>query len=78
MKGNNTVERYPYPNARNMMATYTINNDYISLLIMPYDYRYSKATMTSQPLDTPDERKPSTSSDNAISGQPYEKIWNDI
>jgi hypothetical protein len=53
--GNNTVERYPYPNARNTMAAYTINNDYTSPPMMPYNYGYSKATTTSRPLDTPDE-----------------------
>jgi hypothetical protein len=60
------------------MAAYTFNNDYTSPPMMPYDYGYSKATMTSRPLDTLDGRKPLTSSDNVISGQPYEKMWNDM
>jgi hypothetical protein len=60
------------------MATYSINNDYTSLPMMPYDYGYSKATTMSRPLDTLDERKPSTCSDDVISGQPYEKMWNDM
>jgi hypothetical protein len=75
-KGNNTAGKYLYLNARKVMAIYYTNNDYISPWMMPYDYRYSRATMSSQPLDTMDEPKPSTSSNGGISGQPCEKILN--
>jgi hypothetical protein len=59
-KGNNTAGKYLYPNARNVMATYYTNKDYTSLLRTPYNYRYSRATIISQILDTVDEPKPST------------------
>jgi hypothetical protein len=76
-QGNNTAGKYLYLNARNVIATYYTNNDYKSLQRTAYDYRYSRATMTPQPLDTLDESKPSTSSNNGISGQPCEKTLND-
>jgi hypothetical protein len=78
MKGNNTAGKYLYPSTRNGMAAYYTNNDYISLQKMPYDYEYSRATMTSQPLDTLDDPKPLTLSNNGISGQPYEKMLNNM
>jgi hypothetical protein len=76
-KGNNTAGKYRYPNARNVMAIYYTNSNYISPQKMPYDYEYCRATTTCQPLDTPDEPKPWTSSNEVISGQPYEEMWND-
>jgi hypothetical protein len=76
--GNNTAGKYLYPHARNVIAAYYTNNDYISLQRIPYNYGYSRATMTSQPLDTLGEPKPLTSSNAGISGQPCEKTVNDI
>jgi hypothetical protein len=73
MKGNNTTRKSLYPNARNAIATYYTNSDYISLQKMPYDYGYCRATTTSQWLDTLDEPKPLTSSNDIISGQPCEE-----
>jgi hypothetical protein len=78
MKGNNTAGKYLYLSTRNAMVAYYTNNDYISLWRVPYDYEYSRATMTSQPLDTLDEPKPLTLSNDGISGQPCEKILNDM
>jgi hypothetical protein len=67
IKGNNTARKYVYLNARNIMAAYYTNNDYISLQRMPYGYGYYRATMTSQLLDTLDDPKPLTSSSDGIS-----------
>jgi hypothetical protein len=78
MKGNNTARKYLYLNAGNVIAVYYTNNNYISPQRMPYDYGYCRATMTSQPLDTLDELKHLTSSNNGISGQPCAKTLNNI
>jgi hypothetical protein len=77
-KENNTARKYLYPNARNTMATYYTNNNYTSPQRTPYHYGYSRATMTSQLLDTLDKPKPSTSSNNGISGQPSKKTLNNM
>jgi hypothetical protein len=75
-KENNTTGKYLYPNASNALAAYDANSDYTSLQRIPYDYGYSRATMPSWPLDPLDEPKPSTSSNNGISGQPCENTLN--
>jgi hypothetical protein len=78
IKGNNTARKYLYLHARNVIAAYYTNSDYISPLRMPYDYGYSRATMTSQPLDSLDEPKHSTLSNDGISGQSCEETLNDM
>jgi hypothetical protein len=59
------------------MAAYYTNNDYMSPQRTPYDYTYSRATMTSSLLDTIDKLKPSTLSTDIISGQACEKMLTD-
>jgi hypothetical protein len=56
------------------MAAYCANNDCTYLEKMPYDYEYSRATMTSQRPDILGQPKPLTASNQDTSNPPGKRI----
>jgi hypothetical protein len=76
-KGYNTAGKYRYPNVRHAMAAYYTNKDYEFPYKIPYDYGYSRATTTCQPLGILDQPKPSTLSNSGMSSQLCKMILND-
>jgi hypothetical protein len=59
------------------MATFYTNKNYESPYKIPYDYGYSRATTTSQPLGILGKPKPSTSSNSGRGSQLCKMILND-
>jgi hypothetical protein len=76
-KEKNIVRKSPSQNVKYITDAYTTSIASMFLLIMPYDYRPSKTTIISLPLDTLGEQKPLTSLDNTTSGLHCKRMSND-